>query len=194
MKIRTVNAFLESKEAIQKIQGSKRAKKLGELIAIELIYIPFIFFIVNVLYEKEIKNLRIIFVIDCILGESAIYDGKEEDLINPIEIEIPDTNVLPFDQKIIESIQKIGEEETLNTLKKILTRKLKKKSSLKIISKDLIYYPFYVMYFNKNSIYNIEVINAVSGEFNNLKNIKVDIFILYFYWIYSILPSSLNHS
>jgi hypothetical protein len=168
MKIRTVNAFLESKEAIQKIQGSKRAKKLGELIAIELIYIPFIFFIVNILYEKEIKNLRIIFVIDCILGESAIYDGKEEDLINLIEIEIPDTNVLPFDQKIVESIQKIGEEETLNTLKKILTRKLKKISSLKIISKDLIYYPFYVMYFNKNSIYNIEVVNAVSGEFNNL--------------------------
>jgi len=44
------------------------------------------------------------FVIDCILGESAIYDGKEEDLINPIEIEIPNTNVLPLDQKIVESI------------------------------------------------------------------------------------------
>lgn len=83
------------------------------------------------LYEKEIKNLRIMFVIDCILGESTIYNGKEEDLINPIEIEVPDTNVLPFDQKIIELIQKIGEEETLNTLKRILTRKLKKYLLLK---------------------------------------------------------------
>jgi hypothetical protein len=55
-------------------------------------------------------------------------------------------------KKIVESIQKIGEEETLNTLKKILTRKLKKISSLKIISKDLIYYPFYIMYFNKKSM------------------------------------------
>ncbi|MEM3406141.1 MAG: hypothetical protein QXL51_07390 [Candidatus Aenigmatarchaeota archaeon] len=168
MKIRAVKTFLESSNVLQRIHTSKKAKKLGKFIAIELVYIPFIFFMININYGKKVKNLKIIFIIDCILGESAIYKGREEDIKDSIEIEVPDDIILPIDQKVFESIKKISEEEAIATLKKVLARKFKKIFSIEILNKELIYYPFYVIYFNKNNFYDIEVVNAVSGEFNNL--------------------------
>lgn len=162
MKIQVLRPKISMASVAQKVL-KKREK---QLISMELIYVPFCFFIIKYKLKKDENERKVVMAVDMVIGGSGIYEGGVEGIRDTKVIELGNQQVLNMVIEI-EHAKKRAMEELRRTLySKMLLRM--RTFKMDVVEYKVIYFPFWVTYYkSKKEEIGFSVINAISGEFDN---------------------------
>lgn len=167
VKIKAFPPKIDEEKALEKLKA--REKRLGRLISMELVYMPYKMFIFDFYSRSEQKEpAKAILAVDGSNVQAGFFKGGLEELELAKEIEVNERQILPYKVDDKEALEMASDEFRKRLLKVTMWRR--KALRFSFVSSILIYFPYYVGYYfeDKKREMRADVVNALSGEIGNL--------------------------